>query len=155
GCGTLLAPIRDTSDQTTPTPAERRLDARYATFMLFLYLGVEFGVGVVIAIATVVIGGVPAESSEHPQIIDTITAFATVVAVSGGGLAILLTSLSRIRQHLSDTSPTGAAWVLGSLKHIAQGLGVGALTGCCCCALAIALWRGSNHTTLGPLAKMA
>jgi membrane protease YdiL (CAAX protease family) len=154
-CGTLLTPINDESNQTALAPTEHRLDARYATFILFLYLGVQFGVGVVVGIATIAIAGVHTENSERAQLTRTITGPATVLSVIGGGVAILLTSLAKIRQHLSNRSPTGAAWVVGSLKHTAQGLGVGALTGCCYCALAIVIQRPSDDTALGPIATMA
>jgi membrane protease YdiL (CAAX protease family) len=106
-------------------------------------------------IAAIGIAGVHAGSSERAQLTRTITGPATVLACIGGGVAMFLASRSRIRQQLSDTSPTGAAWVLGSFKDIAKGVGVGALTGCCYCALAMAIQRRDDGATLGPIATMA
>src|ERR1051325_5350742 len=87
-CGTLLAPINDGSDQTALAPTERRLDARYATFILFLYLGVQIGVGMVVGIAAIAIAGVHVGNSERAQLTRTITGPTAVLGFIGSGAGV-------------------------------------------------------------------
>ena len=68
---------------------------------------------------------------------------------------MVLMSVSLVRERLGDCSPTGAAWVYGPRKKIAQGFGVGVLVALCY-ALANAAFQGLGaRPTPGPLTRLA
>ena len=68
---------------------------------------------------------------------------------------MLVVSKAWIRPFLSDTSPTGAAWVHGSFKHITQGIITGAVLAGCYIGFATKLQSPGEHASLGPIATMA
>jgi membrane protease YdiL (CAAX protease family) len=131
--------------------AEPALNARSATFILLVFLGAQVGVGMFLGVVAVVIAAI--SSSDHAEVLQRIMAPGIVVTFIVSGAAMLLMAFSRVRQHLFDTSSTGAAWVFGSRKHCIQGLGVGVLSGCYFYALAVAVPRSAEK--MGTLTKMA
>lgn len=157
-CGSSLAPAHD---ESTPIPPRigQQLNAGVATLILLAYLGVQFCIGALAGVAAVSVAAVQGRDVQNPtertEIIRTITAPATAFAFIVGGVTVCLISRSRIRPYLSDTTETGAAWVFGSLKHIVQGLGFGALVGFCCQVFVLVFCRGSKPAALGPLATAA
>ena len=148
GCGSPLPSPQAAGSQkaaeTSSTASEAPgLNARRATTILAVVLGVQLIAGLLVMII-----GIVAFKAQGHELGDTkqlrrptrtmaepIAALATV----SGGLAMLFMSRSLIREQLSDASPTGAAWFIGSSKQIAQGVGIGVLTGVCYAVAAI-LW---------------
>jgi membrane protease YdiL (CAAX protease family) len=126
---------------------------------LLVYFVVQFGVGVFAAIAAVSVAGVQGRLLKDPverkEVVQAITGPAAVLSFVVGGVAMLVMSQARIRPSLSDTSATGAAWVPGSLKHIAQGMVTGALLAGCYCALTTNFQPLENEESSGLLARMA
>jgi hypothetical protein len=156
GCGTPLAAEDHEADK--PASAEAGLNARSATFILLVFFGVQVGVGVVMGLVAVVCdaiirGGFHNRSSDYAELTQRITAPGIVLTFILSGAAMILMALSRVRQDLFDRSSTGAAWVVGSLKHCVQGFGVGVLSGFCFYALA-RTFPSSTHR-VGPIARMA
>jgi hypothetical protein len=60
-----------------------------------------------------------------------------------------------VRDDLRDTSPTGAAWRLGSLLHLLVGLGAGVVLGTSYVVLAFGLSPYLTPDSAGPLTEMA
>jgi membrane protease YdiL (CAAX protease family) len=147
------------AEQPSPGPAGQRLSARSATFILLVYFAAQFVVGVGAAIAAVSLADVQGRHVEDPaerkQIVRAISGPATVLGFVAGGVAVLVMSQARIRPYLADTSSTGAAWVPGSFKHVAQGMVTGALLGGCYCALTTNFQGPSDQEMSGPIATMA
>jgi membrane protease YdiL (CAAX protease family) len=77
---------------------------------------------------------------------------ATMLAM---GMAVLAASLSRFGANLKDRSSTGAAWVMGSLKDIVTGLGLGVMCVIVFFAVASVPFFHPRNLTPGPLTKMA
>lgn len=135
-CGTPL------SDQEVSTSHEaHELNARCATFILLFYLAPQVVVGMIEGFIRVSIGGAQGADIQKPQELLRFTQLihepAILVSTIAGGAVMLLLSRKWLPHKLSDTSPTGAAWVVGSSKHITQGLCAGALA--CCGYLALAV----------------
>jgi membrane protease YdiL (CAAX protease family) len=158
-CGTEFEPSEAEVERAAPARIEYQLNARFATLILFAYLGVQIGVGFVVGAAAVSIAGARGwniqNSNERNQLTRVITGPTAVLATIAGGVAMVLISFSRIRQPLKDTSPTGAAWVIGSRRSIIQGLVTGAIAGCCYCAFAIIFRHAKSDASIGPIAMMA
>jgi membrane protease YdiL (CAAX protease family) len=81
-------------------------------------------------------------------IADPIGAVMTVAA----GAAMLLASRSLPREALSDRSPVGAAWSVGSTKDIAQGSGFGILAGL---AISVLSEHQATHHAYGLIKTVA
>jgi membrane protease YdiL (CAAX protease family) len=81
-------------------------------------------------------------------IADPIAAVATVVA----GATMLIASRALPREVLSDGSAVGAAWNVGTVKEIAQGLGVGGFVGL---AVAILVEHQAKHHAYGLVKTVA
>jgi membrane protease YdiL (CAAX protease family) len=109
GCGTAF---HDPVAKTEPAPWTklrgwlRVLNAGSATLILFAY----FVSGVLGALFT-----------------SSLTYLILPLALSGIGM--VLTSITLIPEFLKNTSPTGAAWVLGTWKAILKGLVIGLVLG--------------------------
>jgi membrane protease YdiL (CAAX protease family) len=110
-----------------------QLNARRATTILGIFLMAQLVSALLVWITGVVVFQaqghdvqVPKQLRQFHRII-----FEPVVSVGtiGGGVALLLISRSLKPEELYDGGPFGAAWVIGPIKRITQGLGTGALLG--------------------------
>ena len=137
----------------------RELNARSATIILLLYLGAQFGaafVGSMIAtgIGAASSGGVQSLGESAKQV-QRIIGPVVVFAFAASAVVMFQASRARIGPFLKDASPTGAAWLRGSWKGIAQGLATGILLSCCYLAFTIAFPFGSDRETPSPILMMA
>jgi len=95
------------------------------------------------------------DSTQIAELLQVVTAPALFLGLVAGGVAMLLVSPSFIGMDLADTSSTGAAWVPGSRKNLAEGLIFGAVLGLCSWIVTWVCARRMNEITLGPLARLA
>lgn len=136
-CGTALLPTPQAANReparVASSPTVPQLDASRATRILAIVL-VAATVGGLIAgaVGALIFVGQGHDFRDRRQerhfertIADPITAVMMIV----GGIAMLRATRSLPREILSDGSPIGAAWVLGSRKRILEGLCLGALLG--------------------------
>jgi membrane protease YdiL (CAAX protease family) len=133
------------------------LNARFATLAFFVYMAGQVIGSIVFGTIAFAIGLVnptslrdAAQADEAKEQLFMFVALPTVLA--GGGAALLL-SLQRIRPHLRDASPTGAAWLVGSFRQILTGFGIGALVAIGYAILG-SLFPPENSMEMGPIARM-
>ena len=128
------------------------LNGRTATVIFLAYLGAQFLIAFLagfLAAATIQNQDARAEATQQ------IIAFVSFPMVLGGGLTMLVMSFRRIRSQLTDTTPTGAAWVLGSWKQILQGLGLGVILAMGLFLLNVIFPPDLEVITPSPFGKMA
>jgi len=160
------------STMTVSGPADRPrqpaldkppLSARPATIILLVFLGAQFGAGILVGMVGGIVVGV-IHGIRHSKIpvtqevagmLPVLTMVGAMLGVVAGGIAMLLASTSLIRGRLNDCSPLGAAWDYGRLKDNAVGLGLGLAVGAGNLLLAAMFVGFGVQPTLGPLAKMA
>src|SRR5688572_1185693 len=91
-CGTSLSPGKIESDPSVPPLIEQRLNGRCATVILFVFLGAQIAVGLVVGMAAGTIAAVQGRDLQNPseraEFTGTITALAAVLAAIGGGVAM-------------------------------------------------------------------
>lgn len=92
----------------------------------------------------------PEQAAEAQQKMFMLMALPSIVA---GGAAVFVLAFSRVRPQLRDSSPTGAAWLVGSPRQIAAGFGIGVLVALGC-ALLGGLFGPNTDVEPGPLARM-
>lgn len=162
GCGTPFPAATSTPQDIPPVlaPETPQLNARSATLILALSIAAQFGGAFVVGLvggfmgAVHSDGGAAAHSQLSSSMADTILPLATLAAMLSMGVVMVAASFYRVEQSLKDNSPTGAAWVRGSLKDIARGCGLGTL-----CAIVFLLIASvpsfqPTHITPGPLTRM-
>src|SRR5437879_2594066 len=160
GCGTPLSATEQAEAhkvaRIASTPAVPQLDARRVTRVLALVLVAALLGGFLVAAVGAVVFTAQgndlhgARQARHFTRImaDPIAALMTAVA----GVVMLWTSRSLPREALSDGSPVGAAWTVGSSKQIVQGLGFGTLVGL---TIAIVFAHQAGHRAFGPVKTIA
>ena len=133
------------------------MNGKFATLAFVANVGAQIAASFVVAMFAFALGAINPGSLQNPdepaaaqQKLFMLLALPTVLA---GGGAVLMLSLRRIRPQLNDTSPTGAAWVVGSLRQILSGFGIGALVALGYVVLG-SLFPPAGETEPGPLARM-
>ena len=166
-CGTAFPSVEAAGTGGTGAPSEPAppaakgptLGAKAATMILLTYVAAQFTVGglvgMIAGIASEIQHRAPGQPTDSAKLKEEIISATVIPAMVGGGLVMLCVSVLVLPGQLRDSSPTGAAWVTGSSKHVAQGLLAGMLAGCCYAAVAMALGPRHGHTPMGPVAKMA
>jgi membrane protease YdiL (CAAX protease family) len=108
-CGTdLNVPKEDLSAKKN---LPRTLNAKVATTILLALLATQFFSGFFIIFINDIIG--------------------LVLSHVLGGIVMILMAFALIPKYLKDTSPTGAAWVLGRRDAMMKGLAIGLIIGVC------------------------
>ena len=140
---------------TSPvSPQTKVLQAGTATLILAIYFGAQLVGGLIGGVVAGVIGATGQDdASSGAALGQTVMALIVMLAVVAGGIAMIMVSISLLRDQLRDTSATGAAWVAGSSKHIRIGFGVGILVAIGYCGLAIPFQ--DEDAGMGPVTKMA
>lgn len=154
-CGTPLAQRDVAPDENEPVREEQRLNGHWATVILLIYLVVQMLVAAFVIVIGVNMAGNKIATRRQQTDFTPIMSVAAVLGFGIGGGVMFLLSRAWIGRHLSDRSPTGAAWVVGSPKHIAYGLCAGILSGCSYWGLALIFARHHPQATHGYLARMA
>lgn len=158
-CGTHSVDPDEVLSPSTPRDDEAGLSARSVTRILFLYLGVQFCVGVLVGFVEANFSGrhdgMFLKSGSMLESYSTIVGIGTTLCIAISGIVALFACHFRYREHLQDTGPTGAAWVGGSLSQNLHGLAAGFLTGCGYIILALLVGHSSEPQLAGPLARMS
>lgn len=121
----LGSPIPSTLPQSP-----RILDGAIATGILCIYLGAQYGAGIVSGLFagfTLAINESPGSGHDFKNAFQPIMPF-TVLAIMVFSAVGLFWSAIGFKLDLKDNNPTGAAWVRGSWLDIAKGLVSGILT---------------------------
>jgi membrane protease YdiL (CAAX protease family) len=165
GCGTSLItterPGEMAGEQGLSASTEERLSGGRATIILLIYLGVQLGIGMVVTMVVIFLGvGSQQELQDQRQIeglIQEATMPASILALIVGGAAMVLMSRLLIHEQLGDGSPTGAAWIVGTRKSMALGLGIGLVVGTAYYGLSIVLapYAYVLDVPPGPITRMA
>src|SRR5665213_621297 len=113
GCGTVLNAPKDTPTILQPKNRPRILNARFATVIFLAYMVPQFFYGF--------LTGVTASNRLNPMGI--------IISLIIGGVAMIWMAFALIPKSIKDTSPIGAAWVLGEWKSIINGLIIGLIIG--------------------------
>lgn len=156
-CGTPFPP----PPAPEPPPLitiEPKLTAARATVILVIFIGAQFLVALVAGAAAGITGQLGGadlrERHNLTELIQGVSAPIVVIGALGGGVVMLAGCALLIGNELADETPTGAAWRMGSIKHVSLGLGMGLLTGLAYGALALIagpIWMHGQ----GPLTRMA
>ena len=163
-CGTAFPSVEAAGVGASSAPVSQEakgptLGAKAATMILLAYLAAQFTVGGLVGMVAGIASEIQHRASGQPtdsaKLKEEIISATVIPAMVGGGLVMLCVSVLVLHGQLRDSSPTGAAWVTGSSKHVAQGLLAGMLAGCCYAAVAMALGPRHGHTPMGPVARMA
>ncbi len=156
-CGTpFLAPP---APEPPPLIAiEPKLTGARATLILVIFIGAQFLVALVAGAAAGItgqLGGADLRDRHNlTEFMQGITAPIVVIAALGGGIVMLAACTLLIGNELADETPTGAAWRVGSIKHVSLGLGMGFMAGLAYGALALIAGPTWMHSQ-GPLTRMA
>jgi membrane protease YdiL (CAAX protease family) len=152
----LLAPFDagNPSDAATPTAPDtyQALTARPATLIFLGYFGAQLAVGIMAGVIGFAITGGPLGGDREQ--LQRITAMSALPIMVISGFVMLMMALTRIRPHLRDTTPTGAAWTVGKVKENAFGVVAGVLTAIGY-AFLINLFPPPDEMARGPLTRMA
>lgn len=109
----------------------RELNARSATVIFLANLAGELVIaGLITVIAVVVLamqGGANLINTQN--IIPRIRPTLFVLTQIAGGVVTVVVSMALARDQLKEVTPDGAAWVVGSWKGLANGLGIGLFLG--------------------------
>ncbi len=167
GCGTPFpipsasAPEEGSQAETSSTGEPPQLNARSATFIFLITIaaqvGAAFAIGLFVAVGTAIAqptAGISHDPNRAAALARKLMPPATIAAMVGGGGAMLLTSRRKVPASLSDRSPVGAAWALGSLRQIAVGCALGALVAVAFLAPARIPALRPTHFAPGPLTRM-
>jgi membrane protease YdiL (CAAX protease family) len=160
GCATPFPKVPAPTCQVADVPPiipKPALNAKSATLIfIFMFvaqiLGAMVGGAVVVAIAAT--HGLDLTDKLRITKLVNSSPVTITAAMLAGAIATLMGSICLVRPALKDTSPTGAAWVLGSRRELLKGLGLGLVV-----ALGSALINGvlsiAIHPRFGPLTTMA
>jgi membrane protease YdiL (CAAX protease family) len=154
GCGTELSPEDSTAPAVPGSP--RILDAKNATIIFVITFAAE----IVACILTVLIAETfePARNTYFPisatQELRALMPVSVLMAMIAGGAAMWITT-SKFKIPVTDTSPTGAAWVLGSSEAAVKGVGVGMLISLASQIMLHFLGRHVHHRDIDELTRMA
>lgn len=132
------------------------LNGGSATLIFTGYFLAQIAVGLIAGfIGFAVLGGTGGRGTEsRTEMLQQVTAIAALPTMLGSGLVMWLMALKMIRPQLKDTSPTGAAWVVGTLGQNLRGLAAGVLTAIGYAVLSM-LFPPAEDAAYGPLAEMA
>jgi membrane protease YdiL (CAAX protease family) len=159
-CGTPLPATEEVEGhkvtRIASTPAVPQLDARRATRILAVVLVAALLGGCLVAAVGAVVfiaQGNDLQGARQARhftriMTDPIAALMTAVA----GVVMLRMSCSLPREALSDGSPVGAAWTVGSSKQIVQGLACCTLVGL---TIAIVFAHQAGPRAFGPVKTLA
>jgi membrane protease YdiL (CAAX protease family) len=166
-CGTELPKVENEAlsagaDATIAPPilvAEPppRLNGGFATLVFIANVGAQIAASFVFGIIAFAIGAVDPRALRGAGNADEdaqrLFMFVALPSVLAGGAAVFALCLGRIRSQLTDVSPTGAAWVVGSRKQIFSGFGVGIILAFAYAVLSI-LFPPDQSMEMGPIARM-
>lgn len=129
GCGTSLdVPEKNPSKKNLP----RTLNAKTATIIFLAYVFAQIFWGIF-----------------------TNNIIGMVLSLLFGGIVMVAASYILIPKYLKDTSPTGAAWVLGSWNAILKGLLIGLVIGACDQTFILIAKHYVAYKNLDPVNQMA
>lgn len=159
-CGTAfpVEPITVPIGSPIPPRAEAHgtLNASKAVAILAVYLAVQTLVGVMIGMIAVALSRISGSGSvwQTSQTIRSIMPIAVVEIVILGGISTVLMLILLAPNHIKDTSPTGAAWVVGKRDAIISGflLGLFLAGGFCLMSLFV---HPQYPSHVGPLTQMS
>jgi membrane protease YdiL (CAAX protease family) len=162
GCGSALPVLAPAMPPPLPPFLPRPLPplgAGRATAILLIYLAGQIGAGIAAGALAVIFAAVQGTNITDPKNVARITQSiqgpAAALAMTCGGAVMLLAAPTMIRSELTDPSPCGAAWRVGSWKHLLQGLGAGVLAGLFFAVLGGVFGEHWLRGPPGPLARMA
>ena len=139
-------------------PAKPPLNGRSATLIFLAYFFTQILVGFLAAIIGFAVITVrnPGAKGEDPfsEPLQEIVAYAALPTMALSGLVVFLLALRKIRPQLRDGSPTGAAWLVGTLRQNLAGLIMGIVTAVFF-GLLSNLFPPPEDFTSGPLSQMA
>lgn len=138
-----------------PPKGPRVLNGGWATAVLGIYLGGQMLGGVIggfFAGLKAGIEGSPFGGHDYHEALQDMMPLTIVLVMLFGGIAVVSSGIG-FKLQLKDTSPTGAAWVRGSWRKIAIGVGCGMLIGLVWALSTLGLPQPSEEE-LGPLARM-
>jgi membrane protease YdiL (CAAX protease family) len=155
-CGTPFPSAAVEPESSQVAPDDMVLTAGRATTILLVYLLAQFGGAVVGGVLGAIQSGADGQTVRDPhRLKDAMMGPAVFLAVIAGGVGMWLMSRSLVRRGLYDQSSTGAAWIPGTSKQIAQGLCVGMILGSIYVLMAPFLQDQVSKTGAGPIARMA
>jgi membrane protease YdiL (CAAX protease family) len=93
------------------------------------------------------------DPEQFAAMMQTLTPPAALAGFFAGGVAFIVLSRYLVGEKLKETSPTSAAWVMGSWKSIGKGVAVGALLAAT--YILLVMVTGQQPTSFGPVAKMS
>lgn len=159
GCGSALITGEPAGKNVKPPPLpgeKRKLNARSATIILLVWLAGHLVGGLTAIAARVAVAGIGRTHNEAwPLENMTFTAAAFAIMTASGGGAMLLMALSMPREALTDTGVFGAAWVCGTPKQLASGLGAGIVLAMAYLSLAKLFGPGWLHGSSNPMERLA
>jgi membrane protease YdiL (CAAX protease family) len=158
GCGTVLPiPVPPIIIETSVPPViesrRRGLRAGIATLILLAFIGGQFLVGLFAGVIAGSMSGVRGGSLDSN--LEAIMPWTIVACFVAGGVAMISLAIFTVRNELTNTDATGAAWNPGSLKQRAFGFIVGLLISLCYLCFAILFGPETDPDSVGPLTKMA
>jgi membrane protease YdiL (CAAX protease family) len=161
GCGTDLkesdearmVSLTDSAEKNLP----RTLNARIATIIFVVYVAVQVVGG---ALMTEVASAIAAAQGIHnPRqvklILETLDPTGLILSFMLGGIVMVFTAFKLIPKQLKDTSPTGAAWVLGRWDAVRKGLVIGLIIGVCDQTFILVAKHFVAWRNLDPVTRMA
>jgi membrane protease YdiL (CAAX protease family) len=158
GCGTAFDVPKQGS---TPSISAQKnppgtLNAKIATIILLAYLAVQLFCGAATgATANVIAAGYGIHNLRQIYAIsDTLEPITMFLTYLLGGMVIIFVSFKLIPKYIKDTSPNGAAWVLGRWRTLVAALVIGLIVGACARFLYV-LKPHATYNDLGPLTRMA
>jgi membrane protease YdiL (CAAX protease family) len=155
-CGTTFEEEKITPPPLPRVETETELNARTATLILVFYIVAQFGAGIVGgSVGASVLRMVKGPETGLPEIMQTVTPPTYAFAFLAAAALMFAMCWTRFRHCLRDTSPIGAAWVIGEKKHVLQGLGVGVIAGLVYIGLALLVPRSQWAAATGPVAQMS
>jgi membrane protease YdiL (CAAX protease family) len=162
GCGATFDPpviqIQPPTISLPPLfPLEKRvLNGGFATLLLGVYLAAQVGGGIIMGVVASILALAKGDSIDPDAMTTAIRGLmpmTVLVTLIFGGIAVVWTAVA-LRFPLKDTNPTGPAWVRGSWRAIAKGIGIGILVGLSTVAFALLLPNDISKEELGPLTQM-
>lgn len=129
GCGTVLDVPKKarTTSVSALIRTQRTLNASAATFILFAYLLAQLVCGLGIGMTSVAIAAARGIHSERKiyAISEALGPVALLLTFALAGLVVVFLSFKLVPKQIKDTSPNGAAWVLGGWRPVLAALVIG------------------------------